>query len=108
MLERTMLASKIHGVKVTKTSKGYSGSITLPAEMLIQANIKEYEQVQVVDVDNGARFTTYAIVGWLDEVCVNGAAARLVSVGDKLIIMTYMTVRDNDSNDWEPIIVKVS
>ena len=71
------------------------------------ADIREYEQVQVLDIDNGARFETYAIPGGPGEVCLNGAAARLVQVGDRVIVLTYADYEDADLDDFEPRIVHV-
>jgi len=103
-MQRTMLGSKINGIKVTKKNKNYSGSITLPSKLMEEADILEYEQVHVVDVTNGQRFVTYAIAGWADEVCVNGAAARKVEVGDKLIVLSYLQVSFNQHpEDWAPV-----
>ena len=91
---RIMLDSKIHSLKVTDCNLRCDGSITIDSKLLEKADIKEYEQVHVLDVTNGKRFITYAIKGEDGEVCVNGAAARLVSFGDSLIILTY-TLTDN-------------
>lgn len=84
-----MLKSKIHGVKVTDINPNYQGSIAIDADLLARANILEYEQVHVLDITNGTRFVTYAIKGNKDEVCVNGAAAKLVKFDDTLIILAY-------------------
>jgi aspartate 1-decarboxylase len=90
-MKRTMCKSKIHRATVTDADLNYEGSITLDAELLEAADILEYEQVHVVNVNNGARFETYAIRGepGSGDVVVNGAAARLVQRGDTVIIISY-------------------
>lgn len=87
----TILKSKIHRAKVTQADLNYVGSITIDEELLKQSGINEYEQVDVVDINNGNRLTTYAISGKPGSgiICLNGAAARLVSEGDLVIIMSY-------------------
>ena len=88
---RTVLKSKIHRATVTQADLHYEGSITIDPHLMDAADILPFEQVQVLDVDNGARLTTYAIEGERDsgQICINGAAARLVSPGDTVIILTY-------------------
>jgi aspartate 1-decarboxylase len=88
---RTMCKSKIHRATVTDADLNYEGSITLDADLLDAADIREYEQVHVVNVNNGARFETYAIRGepGSGDVVLNGAAARLVQPGDTVIIISY-------------------
>ena len=88
-MRRRMMKSKIHRATVTDANLDYVGSISLDPELMALADILEYEQVAVLDIDNGARFETYAIVGGPGEVCLNGAAARLVHRGDKVIVITY-------------------
>ena len=88
-MRRRMMKSKIHRATVTDANLDYVGSISLDPELMALADILEYEQVTVLDIDNGARFETYAIVGGPGEVCLNGAAARLVHRGDKVIVITY-------------------
>ena len=83
---RTMLKSKIHRARVTDANIDYEGSITIDKKLMEEADILPYEQVQVLDVNNGARFTTYAIEGENGEICINGAAARLAAVGDAVIM----------------------
>jgi aspartate 1-decarboxylase len=106
-MRRRMMKSKIHRATVTDANLHYVGSITLDAELLEQADIREWEQVTIVDIDNGARFETYAIVGGPGDVCLNGAAARLVHPGDKIIIITYGDYDDADLESYEPRIVHV-
>src|ERR671929_1134697 len=90
-MQRTMLKSKIHRASVTGSDLHYVGSITIDPELLEAADVLEHEQVQVLDIDNGARFETYAIAGerGSGEVKVNGAAARLVHRGDTVILISY-------------------
>lgn len=96
-----ILKSKIHRAKVTDANIHYEGSITIGRAHMEAAGIRAYEKVTVVDIDNGNRFETYVIQG--DPVgcsiCVNGAAARLVSVGDRVIIMAYRFI---DESEWTP------
>src|SRR5438128_7787130 len=92
-MRRTMLKSKIHRATVTGADLHYVGSITIDADLLDAADIREHEQVAVVDVDNGQRFETYTIAGarGSGEIKVNGAAARLVHHGDTIIVISYAT-----------------
>ena len=94
-MQRTMLKSKIHRATVTDCDLHYVGSITVDPDLLEAADIREHEQVHVVDVDNGARFETYTIAGerGSGEMKVNGAAARLVHRGDTIIVISYAPVR---------------
>lgn len=89
---RTYLHSKIHRARVTGTNVDYEGSIAIDSSLLAIANIHEYEQVHVWNINNGERFITYAIEGEPQEISVNGAAARLVSVGDIIIITTFQSI----------------
>src|SRR6476659_1073388 len=93
-MRRTMLKSKIHRATITGSDLHYVGSITIDQDLLDAADIREHEQVHVVDVDNGARFETYTISGerGSGEICVNGAAARLVHHGDTIIVIWYAGV----------------
>jgi aspartate 1-decarboxylase len=106
---RTVLKSKIHRARVTQADLHYEGSITIDPDLLDAADILPFEQVHVLDVDNGARLTTYAIEGarGSGQVCINGAAARLVSAGDTVIILTYDTVTDAEAREHEPALVYV-
>ena len=94
-VQRVMLKSKIHRATVTDCDLHYVGSITIDPDLLEAADILEHEQVHVVDVDNGARFETYTIPGerGSGEICVNGAAARLVHHGDTIIVISYAQLR---------------
>jgi aspartate 1-decarboxylase len=102
-----MLKSKIHRATVTGADLHYVGSISVDPELLARADIREHEQVAVLDIDNGARFETYAIVGEPGEVCVNGAAARLVAPGDRVIVLTYADYEDAELDGYEPTVVHV-
>ena len=88
-MQRTMLKSTIHRATVTAASVDYVGSITIDSNLMEAADIIAHEQVHVLDIDNGARLVTYAIPGGAGEICVNGAAARQVEVGDRVIIISY-------------------
>ena len=105
---RTIVHSKIHRATVTGADLNYVGSITIDEDLLDAAGIWPYEKVQVVDVTNGARLETYAIVGERGSgtIQLNGAAAHLVSVGDLVIIMAYGQV-DTRLEDFEPTVVFV-
>jgi len=104
---RTMLRAKIHRAHVTGADVDYVGSISLCPELMAAADIREYEQVHVLDVDNGARLVTYAIVGEPREVCLNGAAARLVDVGDVVIVLAYAQVDEAELDGFHPRVVHV-
>jgi aspartate 1-decarboxylase len=104
-----MLKSKIHRATVTGADINYEGSITLDVVLMEAADIVPYEQVHVLDVDNGARLTTYAIEGTRGsgEVCINGAAARLVHKGDTVIIITYEDIPEEQVSSHRPSLVYV-
>ena len=106
-MRRRMMKSKIHRATVTDANLDYVGSISLDPALLTLADIREWEQVAVLDIDNGARFETYAIVGGPGEVCLNGAAARLVHRGDKVIVITYADYDEAELSDFTPRIVHV-
>jgi aspartate 1-decarboxylase len=106
-MRRRMMKSKIHRATVTDANLNYIGSISLDTELMGLANILEWEQVAVLDIDNGARFETYAIAGQPGQVCLNGAAARLVHPGDKVIIITYADYEDAELEGFQPAIVHV-
>ena len=103
----TMLKSKLHRAVFTEADVNYVGSITIDKELMDKANILEYEKVSVVDVENGQRFDTYVIAGEEGSriICVNGAAARLVSVGDHIIIMAYRLIDEEKAKDHKPSVV---
>ena len=106
---RTMLKSKIHRATVTGADVHYEGSITLDPLLMEAANILPFEQVHVLDVDNGARLVTYAIEGarGAGEVILNGAAARLVEPGNIVIVITYEDVAEEDMRSHQPSLVYV-
>jgi aspartate 1-decarboxylase len=108
-MNRTMLKSKIHRATVTDCDLHYVGSITVDPDLLDAADIMEFEQVAVVDVDNGARFETYTIAGerGSGEIKVNGAAARLVHHGDTVIVISYASYDREDLESYEPVVVHV-
>lgn len=106
-MRRIMLKSKIHRATVTAASVDYEGSITIDSELMAAADILPHEQVHVLDIDNGARLVTYAIPGNPGEICVNGAAAKKVGVGDTVIIVSYGGLVPNEWPGHEPLIVLV-
>jgi aspartate 1-decarboxylase len=104
-----MLKSKIHRARVTDGNISYEGSITIDKKLMEAADIMPYEQVHILNINNGARFHTYAIEGEVDsgEICLNGAAARLVARGDIVIILTYHEMENADCKDYHPRLVYV-
>ena len=108
-MRRRMMKSKIHRATVTDANLNYVGSITLDPVLMAEADILEYEQVCVVDINNGNRLETYAITGQpgSGDVCLNGAAARLVHPGDKVIIITYADYEDAELDGFQPRVVHV-
>ena len=104
-----MLKSKIHRATVTQAELNYVGSITIDPKLMEAAGILEYEQVQIVDVENGNRFETYTIDGEPGSgmICLNGAAARQVQVGDHVIIMAYCQMDAKEAADHKPKVVFV-
>ena len=109
-MRRTMLKSKIHRGTVTGSNLHYVGSITIDQDLLDAADIREHEQVHVVDVDNGARFETYTISGerGSGEICINGAAARLVHTGDTIIVISYAEYAEEELDSYVPRVVHVN
>lgn len=106
---RRMLKSKIHRATITDCDLHYVGSITIDADLLEQADILEHELVHVLDIDNGARFETYTIAGARGSgmMQVNGAAARLVQQGDKIIVVTYATYDEVELEHYSPVVLHV-
>lgn len=106
---RTMLKSKIHRARVTEVNLDYEGSIAIDGLLMEAADILPYEMVHVLDLNNGARFETYAIEGerGSGELCINGAAARLVSKGDTVILLSYRLVSDEEVQTTKPKMVYV-
>jgi len=107
---RKLLKSKIHRAVVTGSELNYIGSITIDEMLLDKAGIREYEFVQVVNINNGARFETYAVAGERDSgiIELNGAAARLAQPGDRIIILTYGYSEEPLPEHWQPTIVLVN
>ncbi len=106
-MRRRMMKSKIHRATVTSADLNYVGSISLDPALMERADIREWEQVAVLDIDNGNRFETYAIVGEPGDVQLNGAAARLVHPGDKVIVITYADYEEAELAGFQPIVVHV-
>ena len=106
-MRRIMMKSKIHRATVVGADLNYVGSITLDPVLMELADIVEHEQVHVLDIDNGARFETYAIAGGPGDCCLNGAAARLVHPGDRVIVITYADYENAELEGFEPRVVHV-
>lgn len=104
-----MLKAKIHRATVTQAELDYVGSITVDMDLLEQAGILEYEKVQIVDVNNGSRFETYTIAGERGSgvMCLNGAAARMVQTGDKIILMAYAQMTPEEASELRPTVLFV-
>lgn len=105
----TMLKGKIHRATVVQAELDYVGSITIDETLMEASGISEYEQVQIVDVNNGQRFETYVIAGERNSgmICLNGAAARMVQMGDKIIIMCYCGMSPDEMEGYAPKVVFV-
>ncbi|HEX4081783.1 MAG TPA: aspartate 1-decarboxylase [Acidimicrobiales bacterium] len=106
-MRRRMMKSKIHRATVTDANLNYIGSVTIDTELMAAADILAHEQVAVLDLDNGARFETYAIEGGPGVVCLNGAAARLVAPGDRVILLTYADYEPAELEGYAPVVVHV-
>jgi aspartate 1-decarboxylase len=108
-MRREMLRAKIHRATVTETNVEYEGSLTLDAELMAAAGLLPFEKIDVYNVANGARFSTYVIQGPAGSgtVCVNGAAARLASPGDRVIVAAYASFDEAELRDHEPVVVLV-
>lgn len=108
-MKRIMFKSKLHRARVTQAELYYEGSITIDSALMEQADILEYEKVQVVNVNNGHRFETYALRGDAGSgtICLNGAAARLGHVGDEVIIITYAEYAEDEVADHKPTVILV-
>lgn len=108
-MRRMMMKSTIHRVRVTAAELAYEGSLTLDRDLMEAANLLAYEKVQVVDVDNGQRFETYVIEGDAGSgaVCLNGGAARLGQVGDRLIVISYGEWEESELTGFKPMVVHV-
>lgn len=106
---RTFLKSKIHRATVTESNIDYTGSLTIDSYLMELADIKEYEQIQVLNITNGNRLTTYAIRGQKNSgvICANGAASHEIKVGDLVIILSYAQVNEEEIKNCKPKIVHV-
>jgi aspartate 1-decarboxylase len=106
----TMLKGKIHKATITQAELNYMGSITIDKTLMEASGIIENEKVQIVDINNGERFETYVIPGKRDSgvICVNGAAARLVQPGDKVIIIAYAQMEEDEAKKYKPAVVFVN
>lgn len=108
-MEITMLKGKIHRATVVQAELNYVGSITVDADLMDAVGILEYEKVQIVDINNGSRFETYTIAGERGSgmICLNGAAARCVSTGDKIILMAYANMTPEEAANHHPKVLFV-
>jgi aspartate 1-decarboxylase len=106
-MQRTMMKSKVHRATVTGANVDYVGSITLDRELMELADLREFEQVAVLDIDNGARLETYVMEGGPGDVILNGAAARLVQPGDRVILISYAVYDESELATYAPKIVHV-
>ena len=106
----TLLKAKIHRAVVTQADLNYVGSVTIDTRLLEESGIMEYEKVQIVDINNGNRFETYTIAGEEGSgiICLNGAAAKCVNVGDKVIIMAYADMTPEEANQHKPTVLFVN
>jgi aspartate 1-decarboxylase len=102
-----MMKSKIHRATVTAASVDYDGSVTIDRELMDAVDILPHEQVHVLDISNGARLVTYAIPGNPGEVCINGAAAKMVDVGDIVIIISYGELAPGEVEGFQPAVARV-
>lgn len=106
-MRRRMLKSKIHRAIVTSTDIDYVGSVSIDSTLMARADIREWEQVAVLDIDNGVRFETYAIPGEPGQIQLNGAAARLVDKGDRVILLTYADYEEAELEHHVPTVIRV-
>jgi aspartate 1-decarboxylase len=108
-MELTLLKAKIHRATVTQADLDYVGSITIDSNLLAESGIMEYEMVAIADIDNGSRFETYVIAGEAGSgiICLNGAAAKCVNVGDKVIIMAYAQMTPEEAKTHKPTVLFV-
>lgn len=102
-----MLVSKIHRATVTEADLNYVGSITIDEKLMRAANIREFQEVEIANINTGDRFTTYVMKGSDGVICLNGAAARLAQPGDLLIIMSYAQMTEDEADHYTPRIVHV-
>ncbi|MBP7796638.1 MAG: aspartate 1-decarboxylase [Elusimicrobiales bacterium] len=102
-----VLKSKIHRARITSTDINYEGSITIDEALAKKANIREFEKVDIYNITNGNRFTTYVIYGKKGEIQINGAAARLCLKDDLIIVVSYCMLDENELSNHKPVIVKL-
>ena len=107
-MQRTMLKSKIHRATVTDANLSYEGSISIDRDLCEAAQLAEFEKIDVYNCNNGERFSTYVIYGTRGQVCLNGAAARLVQRGDVVIIASYVSMTEEERKNHRPHLVYVS
>lgn len=109
-MELTLLKSKLHRVKTTHAELEYEGSCAIDEHLLEMANIREYEKLHIYNIDNGERFSTYAIVAERDSgiISINGAAAHKATPGDRLIICTYARMSEKEADQFKPQLVYVN
>lgn len=105
-----MLKSKVHNLQITEANINYKGSITLPKELIKKANFRKNEQVHVLDITNGTRIVTYILEGpeGFNGCCINGAAARLVQPGDRVIILSYAYMTPEEADHHEPLVLVIN
>lgn len=108
-MRRELLKSKIHRATVTDANLDYQGSVTLDSDLISAADLLPHEKVQILNINNGARFETYVLAGepGSGTVCLNGAAARLAAVGDRIIVISYALYDEEEVADHEPRVVLV-
>jgi aspartate 1-decarboxylase len=108
-MQRQLLKSKIHRATVTEADLHYDGSVTIDRDLMASADIVDHEQVDIYDITNGSRITTYAIPGpaGSGEICINGAAAHRVEKGDLVIIVSYATYDEAELKDHQPRVILV-
>jgi aspartate 1-decarboxylase len=106
-MERIMCKSKLHRATVTQAELYYEGSVTIDADLMDAADIVPYEKIQVVNINNGSRFESYAIEGRRRSgtICINGAAARNAAVGDEIIIITYANYTEEELKNFKPTLI---
>lgn len=102
-----MLYSKIHRASVTDANLNYVGSISIDTKLMQTSNLLEGQKVDIVNINNGERFSTYVIPGTKGQICLNGAAARKAQIGDKIIIIAYANYDKNELENYKPTIVLV-
>lgn len=101
-MDITVLKAKLHRATVTDANLNYEGSISIDTELCKKAGMHNWEKVDILNVNNGERFSTYIIPGKKGEICLNGAAARKACPGDKVIIVTYTTIPEDKADSWQP------